>query len=326
MSKYPRKTIHLFGGGHFVDAATTIALKNNCNVVIRTSKRFLGSFDTKNQPRVGVFCGNNLLELMNKGGWPTSRDVGLSFSAPWILPKKVISAFELRIFNLHNQLLPLFRGAGGLTWNVLQQNQEWGVSIHHLTEEIDAGDIVAQKKIEKHLLNESTEGFSQHITNEGMSLIREWLDDYLKTGKLVVISKNKTVDSYYWPRLNTEIHGWIDWSWGLDDILLFCNAFSTPFSGAKTKCRSNTIRVWEAHRLDNKETFHPFQAGIVFRICEGELFVAHPDGAIRISRWSIDQEQKKIVPGDRLFTPRDLIEKAMETRVQYAPDGTLLFR
>ena len=163
---------------------------------------------------------------MDLGGWPGSEDLGLSFSAPWILPREVISSFEHKLFNLHNQLLPLFRGAGGVTWNILEQSKDWGVSIHHLTEEIDAGDIVAQQKICGQILNEPASVISKIIENKGAVLVANWLDDYFKTGEVSVISENNSIDSYYWPRLNTEVHGWIDWSWDLDDIISFCHAFS----------------------------------------------------------------------------------------------------
>ena len=274
--------MHLFGGGQYIDTAVNVALENNCDIVIRTSDRFAGSFKTKNQQRVKIFCGNDLLELMDLGGWPGSEDLGLSFSAPWILPREVISSFEHKLFNLHNQLLPLFRGAGGVTWNILEQSKDWGVSIHHLTEEIDAGDIVAQQKICGQILNEPASVISKIIENKGAVLVANWLDDYFKTGEVSVISENNSIDSYYWPRLNTEVHGWIDWSWDLDDIISFCHAFSSPFPGAKTKCGGNTVRIWEAVRENKKETFHPFQVGIIYRIFKDSLFVAHPDGAIRI--------------------------------------------
>ena len=68
--------MHLFGGGQYIDTAVNVALENNCDIVIRTSDRFAGSFKTKNQQRVKIFCGNDLLELMDLGGWPGSEDLG----------------------------------------------------------------------------------------------------------------------------------------------------------------------------------------------------------------------------------------------------------
>lgn len=48
--------------------------------------------------------------------------------------------------NLHSSLLPAYRGADPLTWQVVDQVEYLGVSVHRLTERYDAGSILAQHK------------------------------------------------------------------------------------------------------------------------------------------------------------------------------------
>ena len=40
--------------------------------------------------------------------------------------------------------------------------------------------------------------------------------------------------SYYWPKLSTEVNGYINWSWSAKEIVAFCNAFVKPFDGEKS--------------------------------------------------------------------------------------------
>ena len=112
------KTLHIFGGGVFVKTAVRKAHENGWKVVLRTSKRFENDIDGFSDTALDVFCGNNINNLMKKGRAPKNGDIGISFSAPWILSKDIIDIFEGRIFNLHNQPLPKYRGGGGASWNI----------------------------------------------------------------------------------------------------------------------------------------------------------------------------------------------------------------
>ena len=38
------------------------------------------------------------------------------------------------------------------------------------------------------------------------------------------LKKNST----YWPRIDTESHGWINWNWSGEEILNFIKAFDDP--------------------------------------------------------------------------------------------------
>ena len=51
-----------------------------------------------------------------------------------------------RILNLHNAPLPRYRGVSPINWALANGEREHGVTIHEITEEIDAGPIVAQTR------------------------------------------------------------------------------------------------------------------------------------------------------------------------------------
>ncbi|MGZ8361940.1 MAG: hypothetical protein ACXWUX_15585, partial [Allosphingosinicella sp.] len=122
--------------------------------------------------------------------------------------------------------------------------------------------------------------------------------------------------STYWPRLSTDLHGWIDWSWTAAEIERFCRAFGPAYAGARTCVRGGLARVRSCTRGESDD-FHPFQAGLIYRIDGDSLFVAARGGGLRIE---LDVAARV---GDRLFTPRALLERALATRVTYLPDGSL---
>jgi len=63
------------------------------------------------------------------------------------LPQSILSLAKKAIFNIHPSLLPKFRGPAPIFWQLRQGIKHFGVTIHLVTEEFDAGNIVSQQKV-----------------------------------------------------------------------------------------------------------------------------------------------------------------------------------
>ena len=50
-------------------------------------------------------------------------------------------------FNVHGALLPRHRGANPIQWAIVNDERRAGVTLHRMTEEIDAGAIIAQREV-----------------------------------------------------------------------------------------------------------------------------------------------------------------------------------
>ena len=50
-------------------------------------------------------------------------------------------------FNLHFSLLPRHRGVAPIAWAILEGDAEAGVTVHQMIEDIDAGDVIAQRAV-----------------------------------------------------------------------------------------------------------------------------------------------------------------------------------
>jgi len=61
-----------------------------------------------------------------------------------ILSRKTLSGSIVGGINLHGSLLPRFRGAAPVHWAILTGEHSTGVSIIHMTPQIDAGPVIAQ--------------------------------------------------------------------------------------------------------------------------------------------------------------------------------------
>src|SRR5438874_9606252 len=64
-----------------------------------------------------------------------------------VLKSLMLAAFPRRIVNIHPSLLPKFPGLEA--WKqALAANEKWsGVTVHYVDEQVDHGDIIAQRKV-----------------------------------------------------------------------------------------------------------------------------------------------------------------------------------
>jgi len=63
-----------------------------------------------------------------------------------ILKPATLAAARLGGINLHGSLLPKYRGAAPINWAVYHGETETGVSVIHMTPQVDAGPIIAQAR------------------------------------------------------------------------------------------------------------------------------------------------------------------------------------
>ena len=73
-------------------------------------------------------------------------DALVSYRYRHILKGDVLGAFPDRAWNLHISLLPWNRGADPNLWSFLERTPK-GVTIHHMDEGLDTGDLVAQREL-----------------------------------------------------------------------------------------------------------------------------------------------------------------------------------
>ena len=102
---------------------------------------------------------------------------------------------------------------------------------------------------------------------------------------------------------------------------------SWEFTDASEKKRSKKHPLWFTKKVFSTKTdgiFHPFQSGIIYRIIDSVVMVAANSGTLGINK-ILNEKGENIISilkvGDRLYTPREKIEKALQYRAIYTPDG-----
>jgi methionyl-tRNA formyltransferase len=131
-----------------------------------------------------------------------------------ILSTTTLAQARLGGINLHASLLPKYRGAAPINWALLNGERETGVSVIHMTPQVDAGPVIAQGStpIDPH---ETAVELETRLAEIGAWLVRRAIDS-LESGTLEALPQDPALACKA-PRLK-KADGAIDWTKPADII------------------------------------------------------------------------------------------------------------
>jgi methionyl-tRNA formyltransferase len=247
----------------------------------------------------------------------------LSIGAAWIFRTKSISnIFNNVLFNLHGSRLPQNRGGGGFSWQILTNNKFGFCVLHFVDEGIDTGNIIQFEEFLYPATCRIPIEYEKIYIEKNLSFLKKFVKStHSKVNYFQHILQQEYFSSY-WPRLNTEINGWVDWSLSALEIERFICAFDNPYDGAKTYINNNTLVKLKRVMLSQQDgMFHSYQSGIIYRRSDGWICVALKHFSLIIEEVYNDSGENitnQLQVGDRFFTPMNKIESS-KLRVIYTP-------
>lgn len=134
----------------------------------------------------------------------TQWDFILVCSYGKILPKRLLDTPKHGCINIHPSLLPKYRGPSPYVSQILADERTTGVSVMLLEEEMDAGPILAQARIEIAEEDWPPKGLvlSQMLFVEGINLLVEVLPSYL--GGTLTLQYQNEADATYTKKFNDK--------------------------------------------------------------------------------------------------------------------------
>ena len=306
--------------------------KEKYPVVIFSCQRHLTEFleglgmtfeDYLKKNNLTYFDSEDINRDKNLERYLTDTSMGISFSAAWIFKKEAVEKFKGKLLNNHGTRLPLFRGGGGFSWQIMKKNRLGAGLLHLINPGIDTGEIV---KYREYLFPETCRISSEYYEFDyqmNSRFIEEFIEEIKEDKDFQLISQQENLSTYY-PRLYTKKHGFINWGWDLEEIELFIMAFDDPYPGASTYLNGQRVFLKKCYTDYNDGAFHPFQSGLIYRKYQQTLFVAAKQGTLVVKE-ILDEQGKDLMPtvklGDRLFTPQKDLEEALAYRAFYDTSG-----
>lgn len=191
-----------------------------------------------------------------------------------IIPPEVLAVAPLGGINLHPSLLPRYRGAAPIPRAIAAGDAETGITVLHVSEELDAGDIILQRPaaIQPDDTSATLEG---RLAERGAALLVEALA-LLETGQAPRVPQDSSRATYA-PKLTPE-EALIRWSDPAATTVNLVRAFD-PWPVAYTLRDGVPLKIWRAAARSRRGSDAP---GTVLEAGRGGLVVASGDGAVEI--------------------------------------------
>ncbi len=206
-------------------------------------------------------------------------DALLSIQYDQILRGSLFRAIGCPCLNFHFALLPRHRGVSPIAFAVLMGDSEAGVTLHEMVEDIDAGDILAQRAVPIRACDTAREVYDR-VSEAAVGLFR---DRYPFDAEQLPnpISQDDRVASYHrqgdfdfaaravdWNRPAEELHRWLR-------AMIF-----PPFQFPETRFGDRQLRIERIAGDVGAPVASP--PGVVVDRSDGALDVAAAGGTIRI--------------------------------------------
>lgn len=158
-----------------------------------------------------------------------------------ILCAAMLAVPRVAALNVHYSLLPKLRGAAPVQHALLQGLTETGVTLQHLSLQLDAGDIIAQARVAIQPEDDAA-SLTQRLTESGCQLVEEYLPQVM-AGTAPRIKQEESQATYA-PRLKKE-DGYINWHESAAAIVNRIRAV-TPWPGAQTAIGGRRLIIKKA--------------------------------------------------------------------------------
>ena len=167
-------------------------------------------------------------------------DVILSVWYRRLLGAELLALPRVAALNLHGSLLPAYRGRAPINWVLVNGERRTGVTLHHMTAEADAGDIVAQRAIDIEP-DETALTLYQQVVKVGVDLLLEAYPNVL-AGTAPRIPQDGARASVF-PRRRPE-DGRVEWTWPAARVANMIRAVAHPYPGAFVGDGPHRLFLW----------------------------------------------------------------------------------
>ena len=204
-----------------------------------------------------------------------------------MLPKEVWSLPTKGTFNIHASLLPKYRGAAPIHWAIINGENETGVTTFFINEQIDTGEIIAQKSLAIHL-EENTGQLSNRLEKLGAELAIETLN-LIASDQVKSIPQPENKPESLAPKLTRE-NTQLEWNQRGQGIERKVRGLQ-PFPCAWTMLSNNGQLLYcKIHEVDFIERKQPLEDGQIF-IENQQIMVAVPNGIVHVKRLQLPNKK-----------------------------------
>ena len=194
-------------------------------------------------------------------------DLILSVAYDQILRPPVLALPSLGCLNVHAGKLPRYRGRNVVNWAIINGETEIGVTVHHMDEGIDTGDIVLQRTLPIGWTDDYATVLARVVEAVPEIAARAVAD--VVGGRGGRQPQDHALGTYFGGRGPGD--EWLDWGASSRDLHNKVRAITRPGPGARTLVDDRPVVVWRAHW---EPTWPSYLA------TPGQVVGRHPEGVL----------------------------------------------
>lgn len=218
----------------------------------------------------------------------------VSVSYDQIFRRSALSLPLEGIINCHAGKLPFYRGRNVLNWVLINDEKEFGVTVHYVDEGVDTGDIIYQEVFEitdsddyQTLLTRSYDGCAAVVKTAMAQLI---------SGLANPLKQSSVHPTGFYCSARREGDELIRWDRSSRDIFNFVRALTPPGPGARTFNSGNPVTVNRVEYVSEAPVYVGIP-GAVLDAGTDHLSIKTGDSFVRVVGWD---SERRIRIGDRL--------------------------
>ena len=220
-------------------------------------------------------------------------DLFVSMSFNQIFKSKIINLAKYKVINCHAGKLPFYRGRNVLNWVLINDEKEFGITVHFVDEGIDTGDIILQKSFQ--------------ITNQDnyKTLLEK---AYVECANIlydaILMFKKRNVKAYKQNKIHPigfyccerkkgdEI---LNWNQTSREVFNFVRAICKPGPRARTFIDKKEIKINKVELVDDVPNYKSIVGSVINKTLTN-FTVKTKDSFVKVTEFEFDG---KIKIGDR---------------------------
>ena len=279
--------IIFFGNGEFsVKVLKKLNQHYRVNSVVTTPDKKQGRGQQFVEPMVKVFAKEHNIEFRQfvkvsvdgidylKNEKP---DIIVTAAFGQILSRELLSIPKIGVLNVHGSILPKYRGASPIQSAIINGDKETGITIMRTVYELDAGDILLQKKLKIEDLDTSSTMFEKLAVLGGECIVEAV--NKIQSGNYAFVPQNNNEATY--TKIIKKEDAKIDFNKTAKQVCDFIRGmYNWPI--AYFEIENEKIKVYESETIHTEQQY---KAGTILSSDNKEgLVVACLEDAIRLKK------------------------------------------
>ena len=211
-----------------------------------------------------------------------NADIFVSMSFNQIFRDRIINIPPLKTINCHAGKLPFYRGRNILNWALINDENEFGITVHYVDKGVDTGDIILQKTFPitdkddyATLLDKAYSGCAE-VLYKALCQILDGTADRIKQSSVDKVG--------FYCTQRKEGDEVLNWNQTSREIFNFIRAITKPGPCARTVINGEEMKIIKAELVKGAKNYRCIN-GAVLSKADGHLIVKTADSFVKITEY-----------------------------------------